>query len=280
MKTNRFLKQFFVAVFFLAGCAAPQTAQRDDDRQAIRGEVEDELSVGRLMAAKLLGHFGNFDGPPAVSQYVSLLGKSLAQQFGRPELEFHFGILNSSEENAFATPGGYIFVTRGLLKSLRNESELACVLGHEMAHVNQKHMYDKINPKREIGAGETITRLLSRGRADIGGSLNEMVNQGLKLLLQEGLGEEKEFEADQAGITYASLAGYSADSLGQLLDRMKTHKEAITQVLQTHPPFELRKTKLNEFILSNGLSSQILGNLDVLKKRFTQAIRSLHTTKL
>ena len=174
-----------------------------------------------------------------------------------------------------STPGGYVFVTIGLLRQLRSESELAAVLGHEIAHVTERHMYKAILPKREIGAGETVTRFLSRGGSDFGRTLGEAVNKGLDLLLERGLGQEKEEEADDLGVMLASSAGYESGSLYQYLQRISKAEHSI-KLSKTHPPFPERLRSLNDFMNANGLvSTEMKADLGVLEKRFKAGMSAL-----
>ena len=118
-------------------------------------------------------------------------------------------------------PGGYVFVTRGLLKALRGEAELAGILSHEVAHINERHMYRELRPQKEVSAGESIVRMLSRGGSTLGGSISKLVEAGMKTLLEKGLSAEKEKEADEIGLMYAAHAGYSPAGLVDFLKRQK-----------------------------------------------------------
>ena len=222
------------------------------------------------MAARLLGTFGYYQKEPQLERYVNLVGLTLATQSGRPELTYHFAILESKEINAFATPGGFIFITRGLVKSLRSEDELAGVLGHEIAHVNLKHMYKSIEVKRTVSTGEILARALSRGGADIGGALNELVSKGLKMLLEDGLGKEKETEADSFAVMYAAASGYDPSALLRLVARIESGKGKI-KIGKTHPHGKERYAALKQAIESNGLSSVSQLAPTVLAQRFADA---------
>jgi predicted Zn-dependent protease len=266
------------ALFPFSGCSSadPKDAVADRDardREVLANEVADELAVGRQIAAKLLGRFGRYDKSAAAERYVNLVGHLLASQSGRPELEFRFAILDDDEANAFATPGGYIFITRELLAQIRSEDELAGVLGHEIAHVNEKHMYKEIAPKKDLSATETAARLLSRGRGDLGGSISKIVNAGLELLLEKGLGTEKELAADQAGSMYAQVAGYDPRALLGLVRRLG---KGTVKLGKTHPPFPERITSLDTFLKQNGLTlASGKRDMAVTRARFHQALDGL-----
>ncbi|MEY8217166.1 MAG: M48 family metalloprotease, partial [SAR324 cluster bacterium] len=105
--------------------------------------TEREIDFGRGVSAKILGKYPILRDEGTV-RYISQIGTGISAQLGRPELRYYFGILDTDEINAFAAPGGYIFVTKGALKLMRNEAQLAGVLAHELAHIDQKHIVRKL----------------------------------------------------------------------------------------------------------------------------------------
>lgn len=238
-----------------------------EEQKQLAKELQDELTIGRAMAAKLCGSFGLYEKSPTATQYINLVGNSLAQQSGRPELVYRFAILDTEDINAFAAPGGYIFVTKGLLKNINSESELASVLAHEIAHINMKHMYKDVMPKHEVSAGENLTRLLSRGGADIGASLGKAVSAGMKMLVEEGMSQDKEFEADAVSVIYTSASGYPAASLQSVLKRIKA-QSSDSNLKKTHPPFDVRIEKISLAVKENALGDVAKVNEVILKSRF------------
>src|SRR5207245_2894143 len=111
-RTRLFRLSLFLGLALLAGCASLTPEEKADaEREALARDVKDEIEIGRKMAAKLLGHLGEYKGSPSASAYVDLVGGVLAAKVGRPEITFHFGVLDTENVNAFATPGGYVFVT-------------------------------------------------------------------------------------------------------------------------------------------------------------------------
>ncbi len=261
-------------VFLLVGCASsPEEIQQTELQKEAR-YVREEQEIGREIAAKLLGHFGTHEASPATKHYLNLVGKNLAKRWGRPELEYRFGILDSADTNAYATPGGYILVTRGLLAKLRNESELALVLAHEITHVNEKHMFNEIAPRREVSAQETMVRMMSRGGSDIGGSLLQIVNKGLELLLEKGLGKEKELEADQGALHIAAAAGYAPGAYVGLLERLQK-EQATLKSIEISVPFAERLEVVRKVISGNGFSNRAVANESVLTGRFERGLASL-----
>ncbi|MBI1862327.1 MAG: M48 family metalloprotease [Deltaproteobacteria bacterium] len=272
------MKIALATLLLLAGCASPSRQEVETDRRDdLRTEVNDELNMGREMAAKLLGHMGAYADDAKAIEYVNLIGQSLVSKVGRAELNYRFGLLNSQEINAFATPGGYIFLTRGLLQNVADESELAAVLGHEIAHVNEKHMYNEIAPKRDVTAAESVARVMSRGKSDLGKSLSQLVNKGLKMLLEEGMGLEKERAADSAGILYVEASGYNPFALVRFLKRISTVDGR--KIPKTAPSFPDRIAALEKVLKDNGLADRSLADAQVLNERFTSYLPQSAPTK-
>ncbi|MEK7300409.1 MAG: M48 family metalloprotease, partial [Nitrospirota bacterium] len=111
---------------------------------------EEEQTIGQAIALQVVARYGGIYDQPDLTRYVNLIGRSVALTCDRADIEYRFAILNHDSINAFAAPAGYIFVTRGLLKTIKNEAELAAVLGHEIGHVTQKHILDVIQRSKQI----------------------------------------------------------------------------------------------------------------------------------
>ncbi len=244
---------FNISVFALLNCSTPPLTE-EEHKERLRAQIEEEVHVGKMMAERLAGHFGAFFKNPRLVRYVNLVGQTILRHSARPEITYYFAILDTEEINAFATPGGYVFVTRGLLTKIRSEDELAGVLAHEIAHINEKHMYSQIKKDREVSSSETLVRMMSRGGSQMGEAVATMVNKGLDILVEDGLGKEKEFEADWAGSVYVSAVGYDPWALKSYLERIKTQLSTV-KVAKTHPPFEERIAAFEKFLKQNGLKA-------------------------
>lgn len=238
---------------------------QDQQQQELIQDIKEEVLIGKGMASKILGTLGYYENTMA-NKYVNLIGQSLIRKIGRPEIRYFFATLDTDEVNAFAAPGGYVFVTKGLLQFCQNESELAGVLAHEIAHVNQKHMYKAIRVKRDVSVGENITRILSRGGSDLASSLSKTISKGMSMLLEEGLTHQDEYNADSVGATYAMMSGYNSSSLKKLLLRLELKQDI--KISKTHPPFPERITKLQQFLDENSLISRMTANEQILDTRF------------
>lgn len=263
----------------IIGCTTmtPQE-KREIDLQKFAIEINDEVAAGRQMSARLLGLFGNYETAPELTQYVNLVGRVLAGNIGRPEIVFHFGILNTDEKNAFAAPGGYVFVTRGLLVELRSESELAAVLAHEIAHVNERHMYRVIMPKRDVSTSEAVVRMMSRGKSELGTSMTSIVQEGLKSLLETGLGRQVELESDEAALAYLQSCGYNPASLRQLVLRISDAKQW-SRHSKLHPSSKERVEHMNQLFVQNGYHDVSGAEIKTLKQRFAKAWEGIGKTR-
>ena len=171
-----------------------------------------EREIGFGIAATVAGRYRLVDDP-ALNEYVSLVGAAVAEQSIRGgEVEFHFGVLDTDDVNAFAAPGGYILITRGALALMESEAELAGVLAHEVAHVDEKHV---LNDIRQQGVMSTATE-----EAQLSGALLDAISGAGASLLFGGLSREAEEEADSLGLLYASAVGYRPDGMAQFLEHL------------------------------------------------------------
>lgn len=208
----------------------------------------EEMEMGAGMAASLLGASPLLPNPE-LQRYVNRVGGWLAQQTERQDIDWHFGVLDDSQINAYTTPGGYVLITRGLFDKLRNEAELAGVLAHEIAHVVRRHHLKAIQTGNLRGAmGEAIeARAQARGSAGTYNTLKAF--SGLNELYTRGLDKEDEFEADRMGVVIAARAGYNPYGLVsvlQTLDSVSPQDTAFALMFKTHPPPTARLDHLDE----------------------------------
>jgi predicted Zn-dependent protease len=206
---------------------------------------EEEIAIGRDLAATLLG------AAPLVSdarmqRYVNNVGRWIASQSERPDLPWQFGVLDAPQLNAFAVPGGTIFITRGLLDRMRNEAELAGVLGHEITHVVKKHHLKAI----QKGAMSALAGdALSMAVKDKSAAANEKLVSFGKEMYSRGLDKGDEFEADRLGVVLAARAGYDAyglPSVLQTLQAMNAQDSGLALMFKTHPAPAERLDALGE----------------------------------
>lgn len=196
--------------------------------------TEAEITIGRTVAGTVVGREPLLENEE-VHRYVELVGQLVAEQsVRRGELVFHFGILDTPEVNAYAAPGGYIFVTRGTLELLESEAELAAILAHEIAHVDAQHVVD------ELRQGDMLRT--AREEADLTGALLDRVAGAGTSLLFTGLSRGDEMEADSLGLLYSAGAGYQPAAFVRALERMEVAEGApdadqrFRTLRTTHPP--------------------------------------------
>lgn len=235
-------------------------------------ELEVEIDLGRKMAAQVLGANKTYDNKKVVD-YVSALTETLALSGLRSERPFRIAILNSEQINAFACPGGYIFVTKGALKATRSEAQLAALLGHEIVHVSNRHLLTSLQKKikaketkkEQTGSIDPHSKARQRIKAEstgessawaqvlgpkgVGLSLLQASSEALETLLSRGLEKEFELEADRLGQQLSSASGYSSSSLSALLGQMKAQSGATRNASEgTHPPYDVRIESVAQFI--------------------------------
>jgi predicted Zn-dependent protease len=252
----------------IAGCAEVQQAAEEHARrtgnpqlaQAIQGTgtlisgllpigAEEELSLGTSIALQVVARSGGIYEQPDLTRYVNLVGRAVAATCDRPSLDYHFAVLNDQSINAFATPGGYVFVTRGLLKQVTNEAELAAVLGHEIAHISQKHMLDVIQRTKQI-AGISQAGLAYANQDPR--AFQQLIDGVTKKLLDEGYDQGKETEADQLGAVFAARVGYDATAYLNLLKRLRDLKGDDRGLFKTHPNFSARIAAVEATVREKG----------------------------
>ena len=189
-------------------------------------ESADDRATGRAMAVEALTFVGPRVGDVKLNRYVSLVGGAVASFSDAPGIAWRFAVINSQEASSFSAPGGYVFVTTGLISRLKSEAQLAGILGHEIAHVTRRHIAVALEGK----AGKAKP-------ADV----------ALSLLFTEGLEKEKEFEADSLGVKFAAQAGYDPNGLYDALVRIREIEGKGKSVyFVTHPLLALRLTALEK----------------------------------
>ena len=230
------------------------------------GEEAEQL-LGQAVSLEALSRYGGIYRHPGLTRYVNMVGLTVAEVSDRPDLQYHFAILNSDQENAFAAPGGYIFITLGLLKNLADESELATVLAHEIAHVNRKHMLNTIQRSSLLSnVSELSMTVLDRDSKLLG----NLIDQVSDILFTHGIDKDLEFEADHYGVEYAYRAGYSPKGINSYLKRLQKQQGTTSSIFfTTHPPIGERISRISQKLAGiHGIE-----RLAILSRRFNQQIR-------
>jgi predicted Zn-dependent protease len=198
-RSARFLCVSLLFLLALTGCATnPATGQKEF---SLVSEGQ-EVSMGQEGDKAVQAEYGVYDDP-ALNAYVDGIGKKLAAVSERPNLEWHFRVVDSPVVNAFALPGGYIYVTRGILAVCNSEAQIAGVLGHEIGHVTARHSARQITRSQLAQVGLGLGSIFVEGFSPYG----QAASVGLQLLfLKYSRGDET--QADELGVRYASRAGY------------------------------------------------------------------------
>ena len=218
-------------------------------------DIEAEITFGRGVAARIFGRFSRYDDE-ALTRYVNLVGRNLAAHANRPELSFRFVVLATDTINAYACPGGYIFITRGALEQMSDEAELAGVLAHEIAHITQKHIVKALNihgEKADAAAG--ISHILGSIADPTRVAFSQAVDKAVDILFNHGLDKADEFEADRVGTELLVLTGYDPHALNRYLAKISKKSKARETISETHPPFPERVKALDRLISQAGLDN-------------------------
>jgi len=236
-----------------AGAVEPESFRA---RQAVTDAATDpsaaaraEIAFGRDVAARILGRFP-LEGNPSLQRYINLVGKGVALHAARPELEYRFGIVRAAEVNAYATPGGYIFITTGALAQMQDESELAAVLAHEVAHVTERHIVKTLNLRANGTDAQAGIAHLIGGTGDAARvAFMQLVDKAVEILFEKGLTKAEEAEADRLATLVATGAGYDPHALRRYFERVRAlDQTSLAQIKTTHPSFDDRIVNLQRLL--------------------------------
>ncbi len=213
---------------------------------------EQEIAMGREAAPQFEEEFGGLVPDATLQSYVGQVGQQMAAISDRPEIPYEFGLLRSDVPNAFALPGGKIYITAGLFNAMNNERQLAGVLGHEVGHVAAKHSVQQI--QQQIG----MSALLEVAAAVIGGSAGEKAKAAGTIAANVAMlrySRKDEYQADQLGIDYTARAGVNPYGVVELLQVLyELHEEEpgeFSEMFQTHPLTSKRIEEATEYIEDN-----------------------------
>ncbi len=234
---------------------------------------EQEYYIGRTLGAHILNKYPAYDHAEA-NFYLNILGQSLSQSCDRPETfaGYHFLIQDSEEINAFAAPGGFIFVTRGLIKCCRTEDSLAAVLAHEIAHVQAKHGLQAIKQSRLTSAFtiiglESARHLGGRELADLTQTFGKTISDISKTLIASGYSKSLEYEADTVAVSLMDRVGYDPGGMVDMLAHMQRQlKPGKIDFGKTHPDPSDRIQKITPLIGSRQVRPQPANRLNRFKR--------------
>ena len=210
-----------------------------------------ERTIGESLALESMQRFGQPVNKEALQKYVNLVGNTLARNSKRPTIPYQFVVLDSPVQNAFAAPGGVIFISRALLDVLGNEAELAAVLAHEIGHVAEKHALKSIQRAQFLQGVGTITAAHMKGGD--GKKFESMIGDLQATLFDKGLDKSMEYEADLAALETLYRTGYDPSAMITVLQKLKKLQAANTKSgswFSTHPPLDERISRLQSKISS------------------------------
>jgi len=230
-----------------AGASPEATATTEKSQQEFnwkKPSKAEEIALGREITGSILGA-APLVKDEALQKYVNQVGRWIASQSERADLPWKFGVIESSDLNAFAAPGGYVLITKGLYQKMQNEAQLAGVLGHEIAHIVKKHQLKVLQKQQLLSAGASwIT--------DKFGKNDKLAKKALANgaeISARSLDKDAEFEADRMGVVLASRAGYDAFGLPEVLQTIgQTNKSdnSVALLFKTHPHPDERLAKLGD----------------------------------
>jgi len=211
---------------------------------------EEEIILGKRVAAKVIERYG-IENAPEMTFYLNLITTAIAQRSDRPELAYHVAILATDDVNAYACPGGYIFVTRGALNMVDDEAELAAILAHEVSHVTERHIVNALRNSKLMDVGADIAAEAFKTP----GPLLDQMTQFATDALFEGLDKSDEYASDEKAIDYLDRIGYDYPAMYDVLKLLEIRRKyGATKVLdRTHPTPKSRLQTLKSSAQKLGL---------------------------
>jgi len=236
-------------------------------------DVDAEIRFGKTIGARILGQFPTNNNKNLI-KYVNLVGKSLALNSSRDDIEFRFSVLDADFVNAYSAPGGYIFITTGAIAAMQDEAELAAVLAHEVAHITEKHIVKEFKIKgQEKGATSGISRLMGSSKTSTQTIFTQAVDNAVNMLLDKGFKQEDELGADRVALLLLATTGYDPSALARYLKRIKKQsqkKKNEGKHKATHPPTSQRIKALKKIAKEEQLDKL---KFPRAKKRFEKNVK-------
>ncbi|MBC7918996.1 MAG: M48 family metalloprotease, partial [Rhodoferax sp.] len=224
---HKFLRLAFLSLLLLAGCTTVVNPVTGEAERTVMSE-EDEIAQGQKAHQQVLQEYGVYKND-ALQAYVNTLGQKLAAQSHRRNLQWHFTVLDSPEINAFALPGGYVYVTRGIMAYMESEADLAGVIGHEIGHVTARHGAQRATSQQKAGIGVLAASVLGvllesqgySGAGRVAGDLSQTVAAGFIA----SYGREQELQADQLGAEYLVRNRYNPQNMVDVIVVLKSQEQ-------------------------------------------------------
>lgn len=232
MRMHRTLLPLLLLVTTVACSTNPATGKREFNLVS----QQQEIAIGQQSHPQIIQQFGVYDEKPELNRLVQQVGSRLAAESARPELPWHFTILDTPMVNAMALPGGYIYITRGMLERINSTDELAGVLGHEIAHVTARHSAQQISRQQLAQFGMVLGAVVAG--PEVLQQYGQLAEIGLGLLFQK-YSRGQESQADLIGTEYVAKAAYNpigAERMLMTLQRLdKNPSGGLDRYFQSHP---------------------------------------------
>jgi beta-barrel assembly-enhancing protease len=207
--------------------------------------LKEELNIGQSIALEIAARKGGILKDDAMTKRVARVGQALVLYSDRPSLDFNFIVLNSDEVNALSAPGGYVFVTKGLVDSCKTDRELAGVLGHEIAHITRRHALKLISGKK---TGKGVIQVLSLSGVTPGevAMFEDLIVKAAESIVDKGLPKSDEYDADKVGTLLTWHTGFPPPTLRDYLKSLQETDRKRT--FSTHPAIKDRVKRLDEIV--------------------------------
>ncbi len=220
-----------------------------------------EMELGSQINAQLLrSELKLYDDDPELLAYINDIGQRLAEESDRPELDYTFQVVDSDQINAYATVGGYTYITTGLLKLARNEAEVAGVIGHEIGHIEGKHLITQMS-REAWRAGLMSAAGVDRNRA---------VQIGVELAVRRPRSRDNEYDSDLRGLRIMREAGYAESGMVSFMEKLASKGGAPPTFLSTHPHGSDRVAALER-----NLNAEIVGEEGLDESYYSKQISVL-----
>jgi len=243
------------------------------DAGASTEDVSAEIDFGREVGARILGKYPLHEDKQ-IMKYITLVGRTITQNTNRPEIEFHFAVITTDEINAYAAPGGYVFVTKGALALMKDEAELAGVLAHEITHITEKHIVKDLNIKGTADSPAAgFARLIGGASESARMAFSQAADKAVDMLFKDGYKREDEVRADRGAALLMTLSGFDPTAFARYLDRIARNKSKTTEILdKTHPSYDSRITLITGMIAGEGIDPS---GLKTNQARFADNMKTL-----
>lgn len=256
------MMRHLLVCLLLSACAVVENPVTGKAERTVL-DVQAEIAAGKEAHEQIVAEYGRLEDP-ALQAYIDRIGRRLAQQSHRSELAWHFTLLDSPEVNAFALPGGYVYLTRGILAYMESEADLAGVIGHEIGHVTARHASQRATRQQTAGIGVFAAGVLgalleSRG-ASGAADLATQLSQGAAAGYIASYSRSQELQADRLGAEYLARVRYDPRNMIDVIEVLKDQEQfAIDQAeaqgreapqgnewLASHPSNEQRLEEIRQ----------------------------------